>query len=447
MDGGRPSDAAAMDGEASSQRRDGGPVLPPAAEEIVLPYRGPTVTRTLSVSAEPARLDVCFSVDTTGSFGEEIDAMQDSLGDRIVPALEDRVRDVAFAVSRFEDFPESPFGAPQDRPFELLTRVTTSRSRIGAAVAALDQPLGNGGDIPESGAEALWQIATGEGYPAGRGSLVPAFDGRPALGGGSLGGVGFREGALHVVVHITDAPTHAAEDYAPALDDVHSLDESIEALDAVGARVLGIASGRQARPHLERLALATGADVPPEDGVCPTGIGGMDNSPVDGRCPLVFDVRSNGSGLSEAIVDAIVDVVDAVQFDEVWGEAPDDELGFVRAIAAVDATPPDGVDPPARADRRPPDDGVDDTFLDVRSGTEVELEVRFANDRIAPAPDYDQVFRVLVNVVGDGRTLAERVFRIIVPAGRFDAGAADAGASSRDATVFDAAGDAGADGS
>ncbi|MFK7985305.1 MAG: hypothetical protein AB8I08_04670 [Sandaracinaceae bacterium] len=427
-------------------RRDGGALLPSVDETIVLPYRGDEVERDLDVTGEVGTMDVFFSIDTTGSFGGEIDNLQSQLRTSLLPGLRDRVADLSVGVGRFEDFPLIPFGDGNDRPFRLLTAITSNDARVESAVASLDAPLGNGADSNESGAEALYQIATGEGVGGG---VVPPFEGVPLTGGGTVGGVGFREEALRVVVHVTDAPTHDAAAYAGQFDDAHSLAEAITALSERGIITIGIASGAPGRGYLEQVAIGTGAVVPPSGGQCPTGIDGASRAASGGVCPLVFDVRENGSGLSETIVDAIADLLATVRYREVWGES-DDRLEFVRSIEAFEATPPPGAPMPERADRRPPD-GIDDTFLQVTPGTQLGFRVRLRNEGVPPA-DYDQVFRIVVRIVGDGITLTSRSFRIVVPAGRVDAGVPDAGqldsgrfdAGARDAGPLDAgASDAG----
>jgi hypothetical protein len=431
-------DAAPADGGGPG-RSDAGPILPPADVEVVLPYLGPEHVERFEVNAQPAELDVLFSIDTTGSFGEEIDAIQADL-DAIIEAIARRVEETSYGVSRFEDFPEPPWGGDDDRPFELVTRITSDRGRVGSAMASLDRPLGNGGDAPESGAEALYQIATGDGYRSGGRTIVAGLTGDPPSGGGDVGGAGFRESALRVVVHVTDAPTHGPADYEPSFPGTRSLDDAIDALRDIEARVVGIASGEPARPHLDRLALDTGATIAPVAGQCPTGIDGAPRAPIAGVCPLVFDIDQDGTGLSDAIVDGLVGLVETVRYGEVWGEARDDRLRFVRAIAAVEAEPPAGVAPPGLADLRPADDGIADTFTDVRSGTRLLLEARLRNETIPPA-DYDQVFRVTIEVLGDGLVLDRRTVRIIVPRGRLapDAGLPDAG--SPDAGPADASSD------
>ncbi len=417
-------------------RPDGGPRLPSVDREIVLPYFGEPVDDLLEVEGEVGTLDVFFSIDTTGSFGGEIDNLQADLSRRIVPDLRARVADVAFGVGRFEDFPTAPFGDAGDRPFALGTAITTDQTRVGSAVAALDQPLGNGGDSPEAGAEALYQIATGDGYD----DLVRPYSGVAARGGGTLGGVGFRDDALRVVVHVTDAPAHSPGDYGSIYPGTHSLTDAIGALDALGIRALGISSGAPARADLEALAIGTGAVVDPEGGACHTGVDGTTRPTRDGRCPLVFDVRADGTGLADAIVDAIADLLSTVRYDEVWGET-DDELHFVRAIEAVSAEAPDGITPPVASDRRPAD-GVDDTFLGVGPGTRLRFRAVLRNETIPPE-SYDQVFDLTLRIVGDGVTLLVRRIRVIVPRGRLDAGAPNDDAGAPFDAGTDASNDAG----
>ncbi|RLB49870.1 MAG: hypothetical protein DRJ42_20125, partial [Deltaproteobacteria bacterium] len=196
-------DAATDSGGGGTPRPDGGARLPPADIEVTLPYEGAEAEVSLTVTADAAKVDIHLSVDTTGSFSQEIDRIQSELLERVLPPIRDRVGDVGIGVSRFEDFPVLPYGSPTDAPFTLLSGITTSESRVGAAIARLDDPLGFGGDGPEASAEALYQIATGEGFTANGTRYVEAYSGRSAPGGGDLGGVGFRDDSLRAIVHIT----------------------------------------------------------------------------------------------------------------------------------------------------------------------------------------------------------------------------------------------------
>jgi hypothetical protein len=409
-DGSVPRDGGDVDPDqgGANPRPDGGPRLPPAEREVTLPYMAPTLSVPFSLVATPARLDVHFSVDTTGSFGAEIDAMQRDLDERLIPEIRARVADAAFGVSRFEDFPEAPFGDPSDSPFELLSPVTTDIATVRAGVGALDRPLGSGGDIPEAGFEALFQIASGEGLSSADGDWIPPY------AGSGLGGVGFRAGALHAIVHITDAPSHVPADYMGVVPGTHGEGDVARALAALPAFLLGAVGSSLARDPLRDLVVGTGAVIPPVGGVCPTGLNGASRPPEGGQCPLIFDIASDGTGLSDAILDAITGLVETLSYGEVTAEFDTDRLGFIESFEATSSTTLPGVDAPTRRDSVPMD-GVFDTFEDVHGGTELTFTLGLRNVLLMEQ-DHEQVFRITIRVVGDGVVLIEETIRVIVPA-------------------------------
>ena len=402
-----------------SLRRDAA-VLGDADITLILPYFADPQEVELDVAASPGQLDVHFSVDTTSSFGEEIDNIQAQL-DQIVEQVRARVEDAAFGVSRFEDFPTRPFGSSDDRPFTLLTAITTSTPRLRSAVASLDSPLGSGGDFPESGFVALAQIARGDGLSP----VVRAFPGA-APGGGTIGGVGFREDSLRAVVHITDATSHVPADYAASYPGTASLDDVVDAMNEIDARVIGIASAETARGQLEQVAVRTGAVTAGDEG-CPTGVDGAERETRGGLCPLVYDVSPGGFGLSNTIVDAITGLLDTFSYDSVFAEH-DDRLGFVSDIVASRSEVTRGEEP-SREDRRLPEDSLD-TFVDVPPSARLFFRLIARNTSVRPA-DYEQSFRFVVSIVGDDAVLSTVTVRVIVPAGRVrsDAGAMDADTS------------------
>jgi hypothetical protein len=443
-----------------SPRPDGGAILPRADDDVELEFRGDPVRYPIVIEADPGVLDVHLSIDTSASIAAEIDALQEDLESEVTPRLRARVASASFGVSRFEDFPAEPFGTPggdsgvqPDTPYRLLSPITSDAARIASAVAGLDQPLGFGGDIPESSAEALWQIATGDGYTADGRRLIEAFDGRPASGGGSAGGVGFRAGALRAVLHVTDAPSHAPADYGTRFPGTHDMAEAAQALKQIDAKLIAIVSGAcaptdddcdggshaAARAELEAAALHTGAIAAPDgNGKCPYGLDGAQRSAVDGRCPLVFDVSDEGEGLAETLIDAIVELVDGVRFDRVTGEASDDPLGFVQQVVPADAEQLGDGEAATVADLLPDGapDGEPDSFVQVRAKARLRFEVELRNTRIAPS-DVAQRFRIVVQVSGDGLILEQRTLRIVIPAGGGLAPAPEADAAAPDASADD----------
>jgi hypothetical protein len=421
LDAAVPGDAgrdAAADAAPAADAGD--PPLPEPDIEFVLPYLAPARIADIEYVADVRMLDLHLTVDTTGSMSEEIDEIQSELSTTVAAGVAEAVDDVTFGVSHFQDFPFVPFGGPDDVPYELLQEQSDSLAAAQAAVRRLDDPLGFGGDFPESTAEALFQIATGEGLEVAGEELIdehlPAAELR--------GGASFRPGALPVVVVVTDARSHDAWEYASAFEGAHSLAEATEALVELGARVVGVASGDDARATLVAAALETGGTMAPQDGACPTGMGGSDEAPIDGTCPLVFEVDHEGSGLSDSVVDAIRSLVESIVWRTVAIRILDDDLGFVVRAETLTAVPPDGLPAPGRADLDPAD-GIRETFTDVYRGTRLTYRITARNTRIEPA-DYEQVFFLRSQLVADGETVVgERLIRVTVPAG--DAGWFDAG--------------------
>jgi len=270
-------------------------------------------------------------------------------------------------------------------------------------------------------------VATGAGYEHMGQVLIPPYDRKALEGGGALGGVGFRPSALHVVVHVTDAPSHRPADYAAEFPGTHDLDQAAQALTDLGANVVGIVTRdctpiecadptsnySEARRDLEQLAVATGGVRDGTDG-CPTGLSAREMPLRDGVCPLVFDVSGSGEGLSDLLVDGIVALIDELHFEAVTASLVADPLGFVQGIEAQQDADPSA---PRVADRLPAGmpDGIDETFLAVRSGSTLRFSVQLRNDRIAPT-DVEQRFRLTLRVVGDGLLLGEQTLRVVVPA-------------------------------
>lgn len=346
----------------------------------------------MEVQAQIGRADVLLLVDTTTSMQGEIDEIRARLRDRIVPAIGEAVPDSQLGVAAFADFPISPYGAAgRDVPFELLLAMTSSEADAQAAVNSLR--LSNGVDQPESQVEALYQTATG----AGLGGFIAPSPGCPA---GGTGYPCFRRDALPVVLLFTDAPMHNGPAGAHAYGgDIspspHSYEQTVQALNRIGARVIGFDSGGgNGRADLESVARATGA--------------------VDGSgAPLVYEIGTSGERLGTGVVDAVRTLAGSAVFDiDAVPVDPDptdgiDVTALVREIAPLSADPPSGV---ISIDR---DANV---FRGVSAGTRVSFRIVLANDVITPGPE-PIVLRLEIIFRGDGRTrLASRILQLVIPA-------------------------------
>ena len=371
---------------------------------VEVPLDGGPIEVPLETEAQLGRADVVFLIDVTASMMDEIEEIRDSLRDRLAPAIESEIPDASFGVATFADFPVMPYGDPDDHAFELALPMTPDLSRVQAAVNAIG--LGSGRDEPESQVEALYQLATGEG-------LVPYID--PSFGC-PMGGRGypcFRDDALPIVLLFTDAPFHNGPDganrYTSGLAATpHTYDEAVEALRAVGVRVIGFNSGDGgSRSHLRDIARDTDALRP------------------DGS-PLVFDIGRDGESLNTSVVDAMKSFADGVVFDidailndPVPGDGVD-ATGFVESVLPLRAEPADGVESI---------DTEAGVFRGVEAGTTVVFQLIIRNDAVVPGPE-PQRFLLEIIFRGDGRTrLGRRVIEIVIP-GADGMGCPDAGTTS-----------------
>jgi hypothetical protein len=229
---------------------------------FVLPYLDPAgdQDKPLTFSTDVKALDVFFNMDTTISMSGPIANLQSSLADTVIPGISAQVPDTFFGAGVLEDFPLDPFGhancnfypgqSGPDQPFQLLQAITNDVVAVQAAVNSMSllggYPIGCGGDTPEAHIESLYQIATGAGLASPGATMVPANN-------SGVGGVGFRETSMPIVVTITDAVSHennpanaclplgSYDDNAGTAAVTHNRPQMFDALDAICARVVPVA--------------------------------------------------------------------------------------------------------------------------------------------------------------------------------------------------------------
>jgi hypothetical protein len=393
---------------------------------FILPEGAPAQRAPLEFTSDISQADVAIAIDTTFSMDGEISNLRSSFTSSIVPQLDAQVADVAFAVSTFDDFPCAGFGQGEDQPFILRQRVTTNVNSAQLQINRIG--LHSGGDLPEAGYESLYQIATGAGISHCN-ATVPAFDASAnrveGVADGEIGGVGFRLGSFPIIIHVTDATAHEGSVYGgPAASSA----QAIAALTSIRARVVGVASGAEPRLQLEDIARQSGAtvracawgDIRPaacSPSECCTGIGGAGRAAVDGECPLVFDINTDGAGLGVAVVDGITSLARDTAFSITAQTRRDEsefsDTGFDTSCLISGVSPAfaenDGVC--ARVARI-----EGEAFFDVTSGSPVFFTVEAINDMCAPALDEARAYTVFIDVVGDGFTVLDtRRVTVIVP--------------------------------
>lgn len=132
----------------------------------------------------PAKVDVVFTIDLTGSMGGVVDQAKAQL----LQAMSDLKAaspgtDFRFGVTSLMDYP-NVYGDPTDYPFKVDAPLSSDTAAIQAVVNGL--ALGGGGDGPEAYGRALWEIGQTD-------------------TGGTLG---FRADALKLVINFGDNVPH-----------------------------------------------------------------------------------------------------------------------------------------------------------------------------------------------------------------------------------------------
>ncbi len=345
--------------------------------------------------------DVAFLLDTTCSMSGTLNAMKSEYAS-IVSAIAAALPDAEYGVATFDDYAYSGMGSGQDRPFILEQQITGNTTQVQTALNSLGTH--NGNDWPESAMEAIYQAATGTGYDQNcNGSYQSSTDVLPFLasgsdpfggtggqagnasGSGTVGGMGFRDYALPIIVYATDAdmrdpdsPQYSSPNGCPR--DAGSTAVT-NAVGNLGAFLIGIsvnASSGAPKTQMDSLAQATGslADLN-GDGVANEN--------------LVFTGNGSSSTFRTTITSAIEDLVSSVRFSEINLDIEGDTDGFV-----VDIEP--------------------DTYAlsGAVTGEVVDFTLLFRGT--VAETEEDQIFQLTLNVMGDGTVLLDsQDIYVVVP--------------------------------
>jgi hypothetical protein len=401
-----------------------------------LPYNDPEQTDTLTFNPQVQQADVFFNMDTTASMGDEISNLQTGLSS-IIDETSARVSDAAFGVGAFDDFPAGGFGDPTygDVPFALHQGITTNNTTVTNAVNGLTTHFGE--DFPESGYEALYQIANGSGIVGTAGNFGPFTT------TGRIGGAQFRPGSLPIVLHITDAPSHQSTDY-PVGYGAHSKAQALNALTNIGARVITVQSGTDTTlsSQTEEISDTTGAVVP----VCAfktdantwrCGVNTCCDGTITsgGECILRYTIAADGTGLSSAATDGIDAIVKYTTFDlynqprdDGDGGTPDTSLFLNRVEALAYVAPP--VEPEASCNPTPVpaqfnasayNNGYVNFAVGSSSAAQQGAQLQFtvaAQNTTVTETESPQLFTTFIDIIDDttGTVLDTQSVLIIVPA-------------------------------
>ena len=377
-----------------------------------LPYEGEMQNDTLVFSPQVQKADIFFNVDTTASMSGEIGTLKSTLSSTIIPGIRAKISDSAFGVSYFDDFPVNDYGSSGiDLPFGLLQSPTTDVTIAQTGVNKLSTH--SGADGPESGYESLYKIATGAELRWNGGSVA-------------AGGVGFREGAIPIVFHITDAVAHDSSNTPYSTSYVYTIfnqSQVISAMNAIGAKVVSVVSSGgyltdTAKTQLTAVSNGTGAVVPS----CANA----------GRTTLLYEITSSGSGLDSSAVNGVDALIKYASFDvrvEPADDLNDESLDtscFLKKIEAKEYQPVDScastiVATPAAFNGADYNNGFTNfstgTSTAGTPGNKLTFNVEAMNDCF-PQEKEAKMFKAYINVIDNktGSVLDSQPVTIIVPA-------------------------------
>ena len=134
-----------------------GPTTTPDLTATPCPGQSVHETKVVHIPPAPARADVLFAFDTTGSMGPVLSSAKTNAV-RIMNDLTVLIPDIQFAVVDFRDYPIDPFGESGDWAYRLRQPITNNRSLVETAIGATN-PAG-GADGPEAYTRALYESYT-----------------------------------------------------------------------------------------------------------------------------------------------------------------------------------------------------------------------------------------------------------------------------------------------
>ncbi|MFO0685906.1 MAG: hypothetical protein U0234_27855 [Sandaracinus sp.] len=406
---------------------------------VILPYQAAPVTRDLDFGTTIRVADVFFLSDTTGSMGGTLNNVRATVtqpGTGILDRIVMSIPDVWVGAGGHQDMPFGRYGGSADEPFRLSIRMTPP-DHVADLRAALDAAFcptcaDGGGDGPESGTVALYEIMQGTGgrWTSGSASYTMPRYADQCLGTG-WGAPCFREGAMPIIVHFSDicqhnGPADDCDDYVGFSPDAPTWNDAVDEMVTRGARYVGVNAA------MRRCATVT----------APAGCtGNCSGSPcwfmrqtahrtgsIDlGGNDLVYDLPNDAdhATFSDTIVGAIDTIARRVPLDistRVRGDSTDpeqiDERRFVfdRTPACNEGVEPCWTEPSGTTHEEAVLRYDASAFFGVVPGTRVLFRITFRND-FFEGETHTTLFHARIDVTsGSSTVLDTREVYIVVPA-------------------------------
>jgi hypothetical protein len=174
------------------------------------PGESATIAKTVSTPTMPAKPDITFLIDTTGSMGGTISNVQTN-ANTILSNVASAQPDAQFAVAEYRDV------SVDATSFRVAQNLTANQTDVTNGLNSL--VASGGGDIPEDGINGLFQVASGA--------------------------VDFRPNSSRIVLLIGDAVSHDPSNghtLADAISALRAADITVLAFDLGGLDVTGQAT-------------------------------------------------------------------------------------------------------------------------------------------------------------------------------------------------------------
>jgi len=348
---------------------------------VLLPYQGEPVVQHLKFSTDIQKVDVLIMVDLSGSMMEEHANLKEGIKSTIIDGVHSEIPDSAFGLVKF--------GTMESQTYSLAQPITTNADAVKSAVDGISDCGGS----EEYHNLALWAAASGEyryekiKLPGGlTGTNCSLFTSTESVTinppdcsayPGNIGGACFRDESLPIFIMASDE-SFADDDWCSWESGSRTTrDMAIAKMNAINAKFIGLDSG-SSTSDFNYISDGTGSN---------DGAGNRFN----------FKVNADGTGFSQAIVDAVVSLTNNIQIDittkvkHVPNEFDlDDTTQFVKSVSP-------------------------ESFPDVKPGQEVTFDVTFENDFYKNESYESKVFTATISVLGDGAFLDMRDVVIVVP--------------------------------
>jgi len=180
---------------------------------------------------------------------------------------------------------------------------------------------------------------------------------------------------------------------------------AIAALNGIGAKFIGINSAFNCDDQGNNCKVSNAPDEDYE--FLSQMTGSLDGT---GKNFNSHTANPDGSGMSDQIAQAIINLTTFIDMDVTTGKMSDDDCSgqtaadFIKSSKTIAADPPEGVSGQSET-----------TFFSVTQGTDVTFDVRFFNDFCINSNDTYIKFDAQVTVLGNGSYLSSRLVNVIVP--------------------------------